>query len=334
MKKEGLEKLIEIFFTGTVTEDDRRDLEKWYASFENDKGFISKLSGAEKEELESKLLQRINQNIAAFEESKTTQRKDLVSNDIIYPSENNTSRFLYSYKIAAVFIAVILLAALAYKLLQVNMITHTTANGQMLHITLPDSSTVILNGNSKLTYKDKWSRDGHRDVFLDGEAFFSVMHFGNDQKFIVHTSDEFNVEVLGTEFNVSKRRSGTRVVLSSGKICLNIESIDAKEKLIMKPGDLVEFEDEPSNYIRKEVNAELYYSWKEGRLLLDHTSLREILIMLQDNYGLIVTVSDKDLLDQKISGTIPAKELNLLLRDIAETYNVQISRNKNAIKIQ
>jgi ferric-dicitrate binding protein FerR (iron transport regulator) len=49
-----------------------------------------------------------------------------------------------------------------------------------------------------------------------------VKHLNTNQKFLVHTADRLTVEVLGTSFNVFKRPSGTRVVLQSGKVKLNI----------------------------------------------------------------------------------------------------------------
>jgi ferric-dicitrate binding protein FerR (iron transport regulator) len=160
------------------------------------------------------------------------------------------------------------------------------------------------------------------------------MHKERDQKFIVNTSEQFNVEVLGTEFNVSKRESGTRVVLNSGKVRLNIKEPEGNEQVIMKPGDLVEFKNGPAHYIKKAVNAKVYSSWKDKKLILDHTSLSEILTMLEENYGLKSTVADKDLLDQKVSGSMPAEEINMLLKDIAVTYRIKILKNKDTIEIR
>jgi ferric-dicitrate binding protein FerR (iron transport regulator) len=337
MKKEDLEKLISKYIAGKIPDTEKRDLEKWYDSFEKDEGYTNKLTGAEKDELENRLLLKIDQNIDNFERSNTNQKRTLAhsASNYISPSKNKTNIFYsYSYKIAAVLMAVIILAALSYKLLHDNTVVHSTAYGQTLHITLPDSSTVILNGNSTITYGDQWPGNGPREVYLDGEAFFSVMHNERDQKFIVNTSEQFNVEVLGTEFNVSKRKSGTRVVLNSGKVRLNIKEPEGNEQVAMKPGDLVEFKDGPADYIKKAVNAEVYSSWKDKKLILDHTSLKEILTMLEENHGLKSTVADKDLLDQKVSGSMPAEDINMLLKDIAVTYRIKILKNKDMLEIR
>src|SRR5690606_4200493 len=119
---------------------------------------------------------------------------------------------------------------------------------------------IILNGNSRISYKKRWGMNGVREVILNGEAYFAVSHTVNQQKFIVHTSDGVHVEVLGTEFTVSNRPHKTRVVLNSGTIQLNIKDQQIEEKFTMLPGDLVEFEDSPLNYEKRKVNPEVYSS--------------------------------------------------------------------------
>ena len=59
-------------------------------------------------------------------------------------------------------------------------------------------------------------------------------------KFVVHTG-KVKVEVVGTRFNVRTRRSATKVVLSSGKVRLNIrrDAAHDPEEVMMEPGELV-----------------------------------------------------------------------------------------------
>lgn len=326
MEKEVLEKLIAKYLSGKSSETEKRELERWYASFETDEGFVSNLNKAEKNELEHKILLKIDQNISTFEGAKANRERT-----IDYPASFRSTKF---YKVAAIFIGLVILSGFAYTLLFNNMVTYSTAYGQTREITLPDNSTVILNGNSTLAYEDNWSNGEPREVHLDGEAFFSVVHKESDQKFIVYTSERFNVEVLGTKFNVSKRESGTRVVLNSGKVRLNFKESEEEKHVVMKPGELVAFKDEPSDYIKKEVNTEVYSSWKDNKLVLDNTSLREILRRIEEDYGLEAKIADKDLLDQKVSGSMPADDIDNLLKNIAVTYEIKIVKNKNSLEIR
>ncbi len=49
----------------------------------------------------------------------------------------------------------------------------TTENQKNLQITLPDGSNVVLNRNTRLTYRENFGRNG-RNVALSGEAFFEI----------------------------------------------------------------------------------------------------------------------------------------------------------------
>ena len=85
--------------------------------------------------------------------------------------------------------------------------------GQTRALALPDGSQVTLNGHSSLRYATTWQPDQPREVWLDGEGFFSVQHMANNQRFLVHTTAGLQIEVLGTKFVVARRRDQTRVVL-------------------------------------------------------------------------------------------------------------------------
>ena len=52
-----------------------------------------------------------------------------------------------------------------------------TAYGETKKIKLPDGSIVTLNSNSLLEYTANWNSLTDRQIYLDGEAFFSIKHF-------------------------------------------------------------------------------------------------------------------------------------------------------------
>jgi transmembrane sensor len=320
MEKRFLKSLIDKFQAGTISESERKQLDLWYQSFENDQGHTDKLLAEEKAALEASLLKKINARIDVPQPSKKGW--------FIIPDFDLHPRYLPNLRTAAAFSLVIFVAVFSYFFLYHPTTVHATGYGQTAHIVLPDQSSVFLNGNSTLSYKKRWSNNGIREVFLDGEAFFDVSHSQNQQKFLVHTADGFYVEVLGTEFAVSKRTQKTRVVLNSGKIGLIIKDQHRNEKISMNPGELVEFGDNPLQYTKKNVNPEVYSSWKDRKLILERTSLQELLTMIEDVYGLKLGVDDENLLEQRISGKIPAQNLDTLIQDISAIYKVKFQNYK------
>lgn len=210
----------------------------------------------------------------------------------------------------------------------------TTGYAETSMVRLPDHSQVKLNGNSKLTFYSEWDEKSPREVWLEGEAYFSVKPSESGQKLVVYTSDELNVEVFGTEFNVSNRKGKTSVVLSSGAINLNIEKRHRTEKIIMKPGEMVEYRLGGGDLIKKEVDPQQYTSWTRDKLIFDNTSLREIKLLLETTYGLDVQITDENLLEKKLFGSAPSNNVGLLLQGLAKSLGQQIIYSGNKVMIK
>jgi ferric-dicitrate binding protein FerR (iron transport regulator) len=118
-------------------------------------------------------------------------------------SKNETKvrklNFTTFYRVAA--ILVVLLTS-AYFLFFNNVTSFETQIAQTKSVTLPDSSEVILNSSSKLSFNEKKWAD-KRALTLEGEAFFKVQ---KGQTFSVNTTAGV-VTVLGTQFNVKERKN-------------------------------------------------------------------------------------------------------------------------------
>lgn len=227
---------------------------------------------------------------------------------------------------AAASLVVILTTALIFFNLRSQPVVVRTAYGQTSKITLPDSSVVFLNGNSQLTYEKNAFRQSERRVKLEGEGYFSVVHTKSDQTFIVQI-DGSSIEVLGTEFNVSSRKNNARIVLSSGKIKFNINDDTSfkRKSIIMRPGEMVDFKTSSKMYSKKNVDPEIYSSWKSRKLIFDNTELREIMTNIQQTYGLNVQISDPDLLDRKVSGSAPSKDLKTLISGLSQIFDLKLT---------
>jgi ferric-dicitrate binding protein FerR (iron transport regulator) len=207
-----------------------------------------------------------------------------------------------------------------------------TAYGETRTVVLPDNSQVILNANSTLRILKDWNDKADREIWLEGEAFFSVVHTKTNQPFRVRTDDGVSVDVLGTMFNVYKRTLKTTVILKSGQIRLNLPMAETQEKILMKPGDMVEFKGK--KYKKEEVDPQLYTAWTQNKIILNHTSLGEMVRMLRDNYGLEVKVADATLLEQTVSGSMPLANAEELLQQMAKAFQLKITREGSTITIE
>jgi len=211
-----------------------------------------------------------------------------------------------------------------------------TAYGQTRTVQLPDGSSVVLNGHSTLRYPATWAVGKPREVWLDGEAYFSVQHQADNQRFLVHTTAGFNVEVLGTKFTVSRRRNQGRVVLLSGKVRVHFENRQQPD-VVLKPGELVETREvqpaQPVVTAYRAVHTAPYASWKDAQLVLDETSIAELATRLQDTYGLEVVVATPELNQRRVTGTVPVRDLTVLLQSLEEIFHLQATRQGNRLTL-
>lgn len=208
-------------------------------------------------------------------------------------------------------------------------LTYATTYGQTREISLPDGSIVTLNANSKIEYDSDFFKKNIREVWLTGEAFFSVKHTATHSKFRVHTND-LEVEVLGTEFNVSNRHQTTKVVLTSGKVQINAPDKSAT----LRPGDMAEFSPATRQLTQRQVKTELYSSWKEKIWLLEDESMTEVAQRIEDTFGVEVIFENPQLAQEKISGTISTgslEEVSEIMGNLLKT-NFELANNKLIIK--
>ncbi len=201
--------------------------------------------------------------------------------------------------------------------------TYSTAYGEWKTVNLPDGSTARLNANSALRFAENWEEGSDRKVWLKGEAFFEVEKKpATGAKFYVITTD-VSVEVLGTSFNLHSRGEKTEVFLEEGKIRLEA----GRQETYMCPGDFISYSAEKQQITekRKAVN-ELPSSWKDGVLILQENSVRDIFDKIAEIYGVEFQVKDSRLLESHTTVRIPMDKLEIALPILEKTLGTRIKQ--------
>ena len=237
-------------------------------------------------------------------------------------------------KVAAILSGSILLAYGGWRMFGSQRATvFQTAYGEVRTVVLPDQSVVTLNGNSTLRYTGKWDDNSHREVWVEGEAFFSIKPSAIPRSFMVHTASKMDVEVLGTSFNLVDRHGRMQVVLNSGKVKLH-SNRTPEEAIIMQPGDLVEYKEQVRTKVRKNTNAQRYSSWKTNNLQFENASFAELAQLLEDTYGVTVEIRDSALLQQQFTGTVPGQQIDMLLGGLSQLFHLKVSHVGNSVIIE
>lgn len=253
------------------------------------------------------------------------------------PKIQFTRRTLFKWASAAAAAVLLFFAVNFFLSPQPNVVLSTvdTSFGEIKEIKLPDGSNVYLNSNSSLKYDSNWTNQSIREVWLEGEAFFDIRKkpLKGAAQFVVH-SDDTNVKVLGTTFNVYNREHKVAVVLETGKVAIDYNQNGKQKTQQMLPNDAFEINAGDQVDFQQGINTELHTAWKDNKLVLDDTPLKKVVDILEENFGFEVSVKNQQVLERKLTATIPIIDINILLDGLREIYGLKIKKEENKITIQ
>jgi ferric-dicitrate binding protein FerR (iron transport regulator) len=188
-------------------------------------------------------------------------------------------------------------------------------------VTLPDSTRVWLNSNSRIFYPAQFSGD-QRTVSLEGEAYLEVTH-DPVHPFILSTST-IQVKVLGTTFNLQAYpgENQAEAVLVQGKIAIADQA--GKDLNVLAPGQLALYQKNNQTLTIKQVNPNSYTAWRNGNIALYGASLQTIASRLagiyQANISIGKTLTDTARYNFIFSKKKPLSEVMEMLSFIAPIH--------------
>ena len=117
---------------------------------------------------------------------------------------------------------------------------YTNNSGDSHEVRLPDGSRVMMRPGTQLSIAKGFGKD-NRDLELDGEAFFDVLHNAG-HPLVLHTRN-LEITVLGTLFHVDafRKNAGEQVDLLEGKLRVkkSYHSDTDNEPEVLDTGDMV-----------------------------------------------------------------------------------------------
>lgn len=163
---------------------------------------------------------------------------------------------------------------------QINVLS--TAKGETYEIRLPDGSSVHLNAASSLTYKPSLIEGGKRVVKLSGEGYFEVAK-DKVHPFVVKTDDQ-EVEVLGTHFNISSYANDEleKTTLLEGSVRLSTPF----GSRILRPGQQSSVRD--GKITIADTDTDLAVAWKNNEFVFESETVENIMKMVERWYNVEV----------------------------------------------
>ncbi len=230
------------------------------------------------------------------------------------------------YSIAASLLVLVTVASLTYRLSTVEFVV---SKGQTAKLLLPDNSEVILNSDSKIEYR-KYGWFSNRELTLNGEAFFSVMH---GSQFTVKTDFDRKVIVTGTKFNVMARGEHLEVKCFAGSVVVQT-SKDKSVPLSKGLGLIVNKTLEISEPIL--IDSVAAPTWIKGEFYFNDTSLRLVIDEFGRQFNITVKVDGFNPGDKSYTGFFKrdnlSNALDLICIPMGFTYVISADSTSVTIK--
>ncbi|TDS13837.1 FecR family protein [Sphingobacterium paludis] len=159
--------------------------------------------------------------------------------------------------------------------------TASTTTKERKLITLPDSSRVWLNANSTLSV-DAGYGTSVRQMQLEGEAFFDVSP-DPAKPFVVKTK-HIKIQVLGTAFNIQAYAATEkfRVGVAHGKVAVWDHAEQELNQLTK--GQVLSYDIHNGESTTQQ--AAVIGSWREGRVILEQASFKDLAQAIYTIYGM------------------------------------------------
>lgn len=161
-------------------------------------------------------------------------------------------------------------------------------------LTLPDGTQVWLNSESELRFPSRFSPD-KRVVEFSGEAYFEVSHDPH-RPFYVKTSG-MEVKVYGTEFNLNAYPDQPSVATTLVKGHVAVIPAGENQEIDVLPSQQLTFSKTDGTIEIKEVDVQLYTSWRIGVYTFENASLQEIFSNIRRWYIFEVDYQEEELRD-------------------------------------
>jgi transmembrane sensor len=208
--------------------------------------------------------------------------------------------------------------------------TYRTTAGQLDTLKLADGSTVVLGPTSRLALGATFGVGG-REVSLDGQAYFDVVH-DDARPFVVRTSSA-TLRDIGTTFSVhSDSVRGTRVAVTSGAVDVVATRASSATPTVLHAGDRAEVAE---NGVRVErgVVREGEPSWTRGVLELRDAPLAVVQEELRRWYGVELVVTDPAIASRRLTATFDRAAADDLGRVLAAVLGGSVTRTGDTLRL-
>jgi transmembrane sensor len=328
LSEAALKELLQRYNSGSCTPEETALLEAWFDQVQQESNISSLLSAADEE----RLVQRLKENPRFGKAAPVVQHR-----------ANHGWLKRFARMSAAVWIAILLtISGFTIYLIVGNskpglaqetvaFLEVSTNSGGQGKFVLPDGSVVWLNSQSRLSYHPDFVH--HREIRLEGEAFFEVTH-DREHPFTVKAG-EASTRVYGTAFNIQAYRQSKelRISLQHGSIGVRYDSSLVEAEQILAPGQMLIYQT-----IRREKRVitespENMNAWVSGKLIFKEVPLKEVLAQLERKYKVTYRYSSS-LKNVPVTARFDHPFLEKIMDHLSFGWDIEFERRGDTIYVK
>ncbi len=323
------------YLAGETSEEENREVELWEVSSAANRRQLAQLRKIWQAAGTEQTAPETNVDLALQE---ITQKINFNPTHSLPPAiEKPETSYNWLWKVAAVLVLTLGVVFLVFRnktALQtpaVAYMRYETAPGKQSKITLPDNSTVWLNGGSTLRYPKQFAANS-REVTLEGEAFFDVAKDATKPFRI--SAGQTVTEVKGTSFNVEAYNSQKEIIVSvvTGKVELR-KTDKPENRVLLTPNQTGRFNPETEKVTASETADLNFLAWQTRILRFQNTDLLTVAHDLEKVYGKKLQFRNEKLKNCHLTGTFKKQTLEEILEVMRLTLGLTFTVEKDTVLV-
>jgi transmembrane sensor len=210
--------------------------------------------------------------------------------------------------------------------------TFQTDKTNLANQLLPDGSIIFLDAKTNL--KVEFYKGKREITLINGRVMFEVAK--DENRVFIIKSQKVNIEVVGTKFEVIRKKDTTTVNVEEGVVKTYFSSyfFDKQNEKILRKESSITYSNEQGNINNPEkINPEKIALWRKNLINLNKVTLKDALDEFSKYNDVSSSFSSKEVENYLITGEFSSTQLEIFLKNITKIYPVKIEKNEKIIEI-
>lgn len=211
---------------------------------------------------------------------------------------------------------------------QLPMVEISTGSA-MDSVTLSDGSVIWLNRETTLKFLGEFTGPERR-VFLNGEAFFKVVH--NPEKPFIVEANGTATKVLGTSFNIKSSKDNIVVSVRTGKV-LFFEHDNVRNCELLVKDQMAAFSPSSRSIRKSAIDGSKLPFWKNHPLAFKNTPLADVATKLSAYYDITIDLDPAIPENLSLTSSFEDQGAEEVLEVVCMTLDLKLERTTRGYRI-